>query len=269
MKKLLFIFLFSKILIFAQQSPHGAIKIECINCHSTDDWIKLISSIKFDHSTTRFFLFNQHRNINCKDCHVDLKFYKTPTECIACHKKDFDATVSISHKFAGFSTNCLECHQNDALSWQTNFDHNKTEFPTRGAHDAVACKTCHKNNQFKGVSTKCIACHQKEFDETQNPSHKNANFSVDCATCHRALTWIPAALFPHDNFFPISPSSRHRPGRWNGCVDCHTAQPNYKIFECINCHEHNKSDMDKEHDDENGYIYQSSACYNCHPQGNN
>ena len=42
---------------------------------------------------------------------------------------------------------------------------------------------------------------------------------------------------------------------------------NYNAFSCTHCHEHNQSRMNSEHQGENGYSWQSSACYNCHPDG--
>ena len=43
----------------------------------------------------------------------------------------------------------------------------------------------------------------------------------------------------HDAYFPIY-SGKHK-GEWNDCVDCHIQSSNYKIFSCINCHEHNNA----------------------------
>ncbi len=40
-----------------------------------------------------------------------------------------------------------------------------------------------------------------------------------------------------------------------------------KIFSCINCHEHRKSKMDDEHKNVPGYLYESTKCYQCHPNG--
>ena len=52
------------------------------------------------------------------------------------------------------------------------------------------------------------------------------------------------------------------------CLDCHAADTFEGLdAECINCHEHRKSEADKEHEDEPGYVYNSAACYSCHPTG--
>mgnify|MGYP001609883001 CR=1 FL=1 len=251
----------------AQQSPHGPLSLQCVDCHTTTSWKELNAPMKFDHSTTVFVLYGQHKVADCKTCHTSLRFAGTSPQCFVCHKKEYDVTAFIDHRKTGFSTDCLQCHTNDAQSWLANFDHNKTQFPTRGAHDAVACLQCHTNNKFRGTLIQCIACHQKVYDATKNPDHRTAKFPIDCAMCHRALTWQPAVFFPHDNYFPISAGAKHSPGRWGSCSDCHTNQSNYAAFECINCHEHSKSKVDSKHQGKRGYVYQSSACYRCHPRG--
>ncbi|MCB0748097.1 MAG: hypothetical protein KDC90_11605, partial [Ignavibacteriae bacterium] len=49
--------------------------------------------------------------------------------------------------------------------------------------------------------------------------------------------------------------------------DCHTASTNFQVFECINCHEHNKTDTDDKHKEVQGYQYISTECLACHPTG--
>lgn len=259
--------LFSGIL-FSQDSPHGAIEKKCTDCHTTQGWNDLVSPMKFNHSSTSFVLYGQHRAATCKQCHTTLQFAGTPANCVSCHQKDFDHAVAVDHRKAGFQTDCKQCHSNEAFSWNTGFDHNKTQFPIRGIHEAVPCNNCHSNGLYRGTPTQCVACHSKEYQAASNPNHVTAGFSTDCATCHRALTWQPAAFFPHQQFFPIAAGDTHRPGRWQSCTDCHSASPNYSTFECINCHEHSQSSTDRHHGEVSGYVYQSSACYRCHPSGN-
>ncbi|MDO9173009.1 MAG: hypothetical protein Q7W29_14380, partial [bacterium] len=69
----------------------------------------------------------------------------------------------------------------------------------------------------------------------------------------------------HDTLFPIY-SGRHD-NEWNACVDCHVTPTNYAVFECIFCHEHNRTETDQQHQGESGYVYQSAACFQCHPRG--
>ena len=251
----------------SQSSPHGELAMACADCHTTTSWTEIPVTMKFDHEKTPFVLEGKHKITECKQCHITLKFSETPTDCFSCHRQDFDNAPAVNHKSAGFSTDCLKCHRQDAVSWSDSFDHNLTEFPTRGAHEAVDCLRCHVNNRYRGISSQCVSCHLNEYRTAQDPNHADAGFSTDCATCHRALAWQPAAFFPHGPYFPIARGDRHSPGVWTTCKDCHFQGSNYQSFECIYCHTHNKPSMDSRHEGRRGYVYESSACYRCHPEG--
>lgn len=261
------LFLVAVSLMFGQSSPHGTIALQCTDCHLTTSWHEMASPMKFDHSKTSYVLEGKHKTTDCKQCHVSLRFAETPTQCFSCHRLDYETAPSVNHKAEAFSTDCVQCHREEAVSWLESFDHNKTEFPTRGAHEAVDCFRCHTNNHFRGLSTQCVSCHLNEYRATQDPNHASAGFSTDCAVCHRALTWQPATFFPHTAFFPIGRGDRHSPGVWTTCKDCHLEGSNYSTFECIDCHTHNKSSTDSHHSGKRGYVYQSAACYRCHPRG--
>lgn len=252
---------------FAQDSPHGPAVHRCADCHASDSWTNLNPVLAFDHDTTAFPLRGEHRAVSCRLCHVTLRFAGTPTDCYGCHRRDFESAVAVNHRRAAFSTDCTGCHDESASSWLSSFDHDKTNFPTRGIHASLTCRACHTRDRYRGTPAECVSCHLREYSATTNPKHTTAKFNTDCATCHRALTWQPAAFFPHDQWFPISAGSHHSPGRWNSCSDCHANQSNYGTFECINCHEHNKASTDNTHAGRSGYQYLSSACYRCHSQG--
>jgi hypothetical protein len=253
--------------LVGQNSPHGEIGIPCTNCHATSSWKEVTVQMSFDHAKTPFVLQGRHKTTECRQCHVTLRFSETPTECFFCHRQDFDSAPAVNHRAEGFSTHCVDCHSETAVSWPESFDHNKTEFPTRGAHEAVDCLRCHTNNHFRGISSQCVSCHLTEYRSAQDPNHATAGFSTDCAMCHRALTWQPATFFPHAAFFPIARGDKHSPGVWTTCRDCHIEGSNYSTFECIDCHHHNKAAVDGTHSGRRGYVYQSSACYRCHPHG--
>ena len=263
---LISILIFANQYLFSQTSPHGKINIECFSCHTTESWKILKENSKFNHSNTTFILNGAHANTNCKSCHKDLKFSVTPRECISCHLDDYNSTTFINHRANKFSIQCQICHSEKITSWINSFEHGKTQFRLEGAHIATACNSCHKTN-YSTTNIDCFSCHEKEYRETTEPNHEQAGFLINCIDCHRPVTWKPATNFAHDAFFPINLSSKHSPGVWNSCKDCHTNLSSFKNFECVNCHEHNKSDMDRKHDDESGYIYASSACYSCHPNG--
>ena len=66
--------------------------------------------------------------------------------------------------------------------------------------------------------------------------------------------------------FPID-SGVHA-GRWDACSTCHVNPSNYSQFTCFGCHPHSdESGTAADHSEVGGYVYDSSACYACHPQG--
>ncbi|MDH4351390.1 MAG: hypothetical protein OEW56_09610, partial [Gemmatimonadota bacterium] len=68
----------------------------------------------------------------------------------------------------------------------------------------------------------------------------------------------------HDaQYFPIY-SGAHR-GRWQDCQTCHIQPDNFQVFSCLSCHA--QGETDSHHRGESGYRYESSACYQCHPNG--
>ncbi|MCB0547268.1 MAG: hypothetical protein KDD19_06730, partial [Phaeodactylibacter sp.] len=182
------------------------------------------------------------------------------------HADDYNQTTNPNHSAVQFPTDCATCHTETAWVPST-FDHN-TIYPIRGAHIAIAndCDACH-NGDYSNTPNTCYGCHAGDYNQTNNPSHSAAGFPTNCESCHSETAWIPAE-FNHDGmYFPIY-SGKHQ-GEWNDCVDCHTTPGNYSSFSCIDCHEHNNpQQLANEHDEVSGYIYESNACFSCHPTGN-
>jgi len=233
----------------------------CEGCHTIQAW----RPATFDHNLTRFPLSGAHERVDCSRCHEGGRYAGTPTDCYACHQSDYNGTSDPNHRASGFPTQCESCHNTGA--WRpANFDHSQTRFRLTGAHTRVDCLRCHQGGRYAGTPTDCVACHQAEYAGTTNPNHQSAGFPTQCQACHTTAAWRPAS-FDHDGrYFPIY-SGRHR-GEWSSCADCHVSPGNYKAFECIRCHAHsNKAEVDKDHDEESGYVYQSAACYRCHRSG--
>jgi hypothetical protein len=235
--------------------------LSCTSCHNSFAW----TGARFDHANTAFPLTGAHRTVLCQSCHGDGVWAGKATACVSCHQSDYDGTTSPSHAGLGYSTECATCHS--TVSWDgAAFDHNGTGFPLTGAHVSVACVGCHGDGVYAGKSTACVSCHQSDYDGTTNPGHAALAFSTDCATCHTTVTWS-GATFDHDtSFFPIY-SGRHS-GNWASCATCHTLSTNYAVFTCFNCHPHDsKTQTDSNHGGVSGYVYESNACYSCHPRG--
>jgi hypothetical protein len=237
--------------------------MQCQNCHATAAW-RPASSV--DHNRTRFPLTGAHQRLSCDRCHVGGRFAGTSTDCVSCHRGDYDRAANPNHRSSGFPTQCQGCHSTNGWRPATGVDHSRTRFPLTGAHQGVSCDRCHAGGRFAGTPTDCVACHRSNYDRTTNPNHASAGFPVQCQNCHATSGWRPAS-FNHDaSFFPIY-SGKHRQA-WSSCTDCHVAPGNYSVFECIRCHEHsNKAEVDNKHRQVSGYQYNSQACYRCHPRG--
>ena len=200
----------------ARQDIHkGQFGTQCQDCHSTASWKEVA---RFDHDRTAFPLRGLHVKVPCAACHKDRVFKGTPLTCVGCHSKD-DV-----HK-GKLGTKCESCHA--VTGWKAaEFDHDKTEFPLRGAHVKVACKGCHADPGFKDAPPKsCVGCHKK--DDVHQGS-----FGTNCAGCHSVKTW-KAATFDHNKTaFPLA--GRHKQVE---CAQCHTSK-DFKAAptECRGCH---------------------------------
>jgi len=217
----------------------------------------------------RFPLVGAHFTADCFQCHPSaslLRFEPLGVECIDCHQDDYQATTNPNHVQGNFSTDCYECHTMNAFSWSSSgFNHDF--FPLTQGHAINDCNVCHPGGDYSNTSPVCLSCHQDDYNSTTNPNHVSANISTDCVLCHTTNPgWKPAEFTQHDvQYFPIY-SGQHR-GEWANCVDCHTNPGNYAVFSCIDCHEHNQTDMNEEHQGIGGYSWNSIACLECHPLG--
>lgn len=235
--------------------------VDCQECHTTNPgW----TPSTYDHN--EFYpLTGAHTTTDCVSCHED-GYTGTPNNCNDCHESDFNQSTNPNHIQVGFSTECQECHTTDPGWSPATFVNHNDYFVLAGAHATIAsdCNACHEGN-YENTPNTCIGCHQVDYDQTTDPPHASAQFSTDCTICHTEFAWEPST-FDHDGqYFPIY-SGKHQ-GEWNTCIECHTVPSDYSLFSCIDCHEHNKPDMDDDHSEVNDYVYNSIACLDCHPTG--
>jgi hypothetical protein len=228
---------------------------DCEACHGTDasTWEGAV----FTHA--KFPLKGKHRIADCNDCHSSGQYEGLPSVCVFCHLEDYLTARDPDHKQMGFHTDCEVCHGTDAVTWEkANFFHSSF-WALQGAHTDLDCSACHVNGL--DLPRNCIGCHKADYNSARNPNHRNAGFPTDCEFCHYPshLLWSQVKF----NHSFLIESGKH--SRWE-CTDCHTSA-NYRDFSCINCHNHNKTRMDKEHNEVPGYSYNSQSCYACHPQG--
>ena len=232
--------------------------IVCTECHTTEAWLPA----DWSHESTGWPLTGSHTELRCIDCHSE-GYIETSSACFSCHETDYNGTSTPNHPAAGFSTDCIECHTTEG--WiPADWSHDDTGWPLTGSHEGLDCQLCHIDNQYGGTPTACFFCHEDDYNDAEDPDHQGAGFPTDCEECHNTNAWIPAD-FDHLQYFPIY-TGVHR-GEWDTCSDCHPNSSDYTIFTCLDCHEHRRSRMNNVHEDVPGYVYESWACYNCHPDG--
>ncbi len=228
----------------------------CLACHPNGE-----ADGAFDHNMTDFPLTGAHLSVNCLECHAG-GFQGTPTACQACHSTDYQQSINPGHAALGLSMDCASCHTTDPGWSPATFDVHNEYYFLAGAHVATQCATCH-NGEYTNTPSTCAGCHQDDFNQTVDPPHVSLQFSTDCAMCHTESAWEPST-FDHDvQHFPIY-SGAHQ-GTWSQCMDCHMTPGNFGIYTCTTCH--TPPETDEEHTGVSGYIYNSTACLACHPNG--
>ncbi len=238
-----------------QRGLHGALATSaqaesCRDCHTEhrgpNASLTRLDLHTFPHDSTGFSL-QAHAPvvaISCADCHPQNFAAFSPQPCISCHTEE-DAPFMNAHRQA-FGDDCLACH--DGVDRFTDFSHQATGFALQGAHNTVACSSCHEQvttwADFQKVGTTCFACHQ------QDDPHAGT-FGQRCETCHQPTTWKEAIFAHEETGFPLvgghdglQCQACHGEGDFTqplaaACASCH-AEPSYHagLFSgpCENCH---------------------------------
>jgi hypothetical protein len=238
----------------------------CVACHVTSSF----TSVSGDraHARTAFPLVGAHGQVTCEGCHADEEggaFTALDTECVACHRTDWEesgVTGTIDHVVSGYPTECTRCHNVMGWSDAPAFDHvaSARGYELIGAHGRLRCASCHVVPGLGLLFTPadagdCIACHQDDYDE----NHGGSTFPTTCATCHGHESWEDAD-FDHDaTVFPLA-----APHDDLACEDCHHGSSFALRFpepadadDCVACHE---ADYDGEH----GGSGFPTTCLHCH-----
>ena len=223
---------------------------DCLLCHQISAWKDSV----FNHSSTDFPLFGAHTETVCLACHTPpsegepLQFGPLATDCIGCHADDFEDADEPNHVLLDFPKDCLQCHnQND---WEPAvFDHSQFDFALNGAHQQVACSSCHVDGVYDGTPTDCISCHADEYQGVTEPVHVEASFSAQCLECHTETAWQPSFFDHDDTGFALNGahqqtdcSSCHTNGVYDGtptnCISCHADDEPRNHFgpDCAACH---------------------------------
>lgn len=171
----------------ATEPDHAAFSMDCGECHTAAGW----QPAAFDHDWP---LDGAHAMLRCASCHEGEppQYAGTPTECVDCHRADYDASPYPGH--ADFPLACDGCHTTNAWTPATAGAHPEMVFPiTAGPHHELDCMECH--NAELGPNGKdnadCVGCHTgKHTRALLDPKHHEVsdypsgeappNFCLDC-----------------------------------------------------------------------------------------
>jgi hypothetical protein len=193
---------------------------------------------------------------DCTKCHKRFDKAAQNTLCQDCHK---DIRVDIEQKRGSHGRfkeqhECKDCHtehkgrtENIAPITELTFNHERTDFPLKGAHadtKKVECKACHKpKTKYREAPSDCYSCHKKD------DKHKGKLGSA-CIDCHTDRTW-KEVRFDHDKTrYKLRNKHIEVP-----CIGCH-ANDRYKDtpMDCYSCHK-----KDDKHRGQEG-----TQCEECH-----
>ena len=236
-----------------QTSPHGSgLKIDCSQCHTSQNWKVNTSEIQFRHDKSDFKLLGQHKLINCRECHVKLTFKDGRRSCFQCHTDIHQQTLG---------KDCEKCHtpQTWIISDVTAL-HQQTRFPLIGVHKTVSCINCHKSAsefRYEPLGIECVDCHKTDYLSATSPNHVSGKFSTDCLECHSSSSnsWHDGVI-KHD-FFPLTG------GHNVGCTLCHTNGRYDKIAsDCNSCHNKHYTAAQLPRHTEAGLPVKCETCHN-------
>ncbi|MGE0362575.1 MAG: cytochrome c3 family protein [Vicinamibacterales bacterium] len=201
---------------------------DCVTCHAEHQGasgeLRPFDTSRFDHARDAGYpLDGRHASLatNCAACHTTRSYLAVRTACASCHQDTHRGTLG---------ARCESCHTTRVAfrEGRQAFDHSKAAFPLAGAHERVACESCHKKQQYKGIAfATCTACHA-------DPHSPKA--TAACTSCHAptATSWRSRRFDHAATRFPLA--GRHQAV---ACVECHVRpalQVTPRFDTCAACH---------------------------------
>lgn len=248
------------------KDPHeGRFGLRCQSCHTVEGWRSLrnVGGDRQFHEKTRFPLKGAHLEVECVACHGPFPGQKAKFKglafdtCNACHVDAHQGQMAVGGK----SPDCASCHTEQGFLPVKYgvLQHQQTRYPLEGAHQAVACASCHEATpalRSKIPKATLVELKKKKLHELFSTAlfdftkplqrcdschadvHDGQFKAVACDSCHQ-LSSFTAVRFDHAGTrFPLE--GAHREVK---CAQCHFAagpdQPvRYKPLElgCRGCH---------------------------------
>jgi len=158
---------------------------------------------------------------DCSACHVRFDRAAQDGLCAGCHKpvgEDLRARTGFHGRLE--RKPCRDCHAEHkgreariAGFDRSAFDHARTDFALRGAHQRTECTRCHlPSKPWRAAASACASCH------AGNDAHRGA-LGTPCADCHTESAWKPARIDHDRTRFPLA--GRHADA---DCAACHRDQ---------------------------------------------
>ena len=251
--------------VACHDDPHaGRLFGACTACHNEQSFTAFTGGQGFAHSRTGFELRGQHQRTDCFACHARSHQPRTvfgdqtvrdENACAQCHDDQHEGR---------FGLQCAECHNERdflALNDMSTFNHNLTDYPLEGKHQAVDCRQCHETRFSTPIDfSACQHCHT---DYHQGEFADASGQSPDCARCHAVTEGFDFSLYTLDDHqqsaYPLAGAHLATPcfachldessGRWafreigNTCVACHgdthagfLSRRYYPEQDCERCH---------------------------------
>jgi len=202
----------------------GALGTRCTACHDAGKWAVTPG---FAHDTTGYPLTGRHVQVKCDQCHLASRLRLARDAAgrpVPVYRPVAHATCTACHDdphHGGFGSDCTSCHSTQGFKQISGagFAHDRTGFPLKGKHAAVACASCHKDfttpQGRRPPAASCAACHAPD-------PHRGAatlqGKPADCAACHSERGFTPSSypLEAHQlSRYPLE--GRHAAARCSAC----------------------------------------------------
>ncbi len=221
----------------------------CAQCHLDGDQSFAEGRMNAEqHRATGFLLATPHADLACNACHqganrAERFLARAASDCRSCHADSHAGQF----READVVQQCTECHHADRfLPHRFGTSMHAESFALTGAHDAVACTTCHDQvvagvRQFVGTKRDCKSCHDDihrgRFDEREQPSQLNGR--EGCARCHDTNSFQRVrAEFDHALWTGYALAGAHQNV---ACAQCHDRPAATRLGSvvgkaCADCH---------------------------------
>jgi hypothetical protein len=233
--------------------PHGALRAECAQCHTAEQWSPARIGPAFTHDPD-FPLKGAHAATACRACHRSLVFSDAPSACVSCHD---------DIHLGELGTDCARCHSTSSFIDRGEMmrRHIETGFSLDGAHATAACEDCHEpaaqGQSTYAIDSACESCHMDEYRNTVEPDHEAGGFPHRCEDCHTPMDWN-AGRFDH----ALTGFALEGTHAALACAECHGDRPFGETqAACVSCHQ---QDYDGTTDPSHAAAAFPTDCALCH-----